>query len=100
MKKKILIICLATTIIFSSMSVSATSLATKQVVAKNSTAQEAHIISNNDSDSNKKTTGTANDEKTKYKTTIDGLGTILFTFAGIVLMAGAVVAMKRNREEC
>lgn len=98
MKKKILIICLATTIIFSSMSVSATSLAAKQVVAKNSTAQEAHIISNNDS--NKKTTGTANDEKTKYKTTIDGLGTILFTFAGIVLMAGAVVAMKRNREEC
>ncbi len=28
-----------------------------------------------------------------------GMGTVLFTIVGISLMAGAVVAMKRNREE-
>ena len=28
-----------------------------------------------------------------------GMGTVLFTVVGISLMAGAVIAMKRNREE-
>lgn len=98
MKKKLLTMCLAITMLFSNMSVSAAPLTAKQVVAENSIVQETHIISNNSS--NKKTTGTTNDEKTKYKTTINGLGTILFTFAGIVLMAGAVVAMRKNREKC
>ena len=98
MKKKLLTMCLAITMLFSNMSVSAASLTAKQVEANNLTVQETHVISNNSP--NKKTTVTTNDEKTEEKITIDGLGTILFTFVGIILMAGTVAAMRRNREEC
>ena len=48
-----------------------------------------------------KTNGTHQEIKNK-KLTIPqtgGMGTVLFTVVGISLMAGAVVAMKRNREE-
>ena len=48
-----------------------------------------------------KTTGTHTEIKNK-KLTIPqtgGMGTVLFTIVGISLMAGAVIAMKKNREE-
>lgn len=94
MKKKMLIICLVTTMLFSNISVSAASLTAKQVKAESSTAQKTHVVSNNSSSKN-----TINDEETKKTNTV-AIGTVLFTCLGISLMAGTVAAMRRNREEC
>lgn len=55
MKKKLLTMCLAITMLFSNMSVSAASLTAKQVEANNLTIQETHVISNNSP--NKKNNG-------------------------------------------
>lgn len=95
MKKKILTICLATTMLFSNMNVSATSLLAKQVEAKNSAVQETYVTNNNSSNEN-----AIDKEETKKKTSVGGMGTILFTVVGISLIAGTVAGMRKNREEC
>lgn len=59
---------------------------------------------NGDINYRKEDTGTTNDAKQVINKNLTipqtgGMGTVLFTVVGISLMAGAVIAMKKNREE-
>ena len=59
---------------------------------------------NGDINYKKEDTGTTNDAKQVINKNLTipqtgGMGTVLFTVVGISLMAGAVIAMKKNREE-